>query len=209
MKRVEWRHISVYKNCIANKENFAAKILWSVDSFVQLFLEDCRKCTDQEDVNQGVIDFKLLDMDIALFKFHIELPSCFHKKTIEWRDKESMAEKKEGEKGGKCKSNVKDDGKKNDGQKRAGERAVNETQLDEFKMAKGETWEKTFQGKCPKKCVKWLDTFMCPHYHTKGICWEASCKYAATHKPASEIPEDKRGEYKVYLLECRKEAVRE
>ncbi len=119
VKRVEWRHISVYKNCIANKENFAAKILWSVDSFVQLFLKDCRKCADQEDVNQRVIDFKLLDMDIALFKFRIKLPPCFHKKTVEWRDNKLMAEKKEGGKGGKRKSNIKDDGKKNNGKKRA------------------------------------------------------------------------------------------
>jgi hypothetical protein len=66
-----------------------------------------------------------------------------------------MAEKKEGGKGGKRKSNVKDDGKKNNGKKRAGGRAINETQLNEFKMAKGETWEKTFQGKCPKKRMKW------------------------------------------------------
>jgi hypothetical protein len=50
-----------------------------------------------------------------------------------------MAEKKEGGKGGKRKSNVKDDGKKNDGKKRAHGRAINETQLDEFKMAEGET----------------------------------------------------------------------
>jgi hypothetical protein len=180
-----------------------------VDSFVQLILKDCRKCADQEYVNQRVINFELLDMDIVLFKFHIKLPPCFHKKTVEWRDNKLTAEKNEGGKGGKHKSNVKDDGKKNDGKKRAGGRAINETQLNEFKMAKGETWEKTFQGKCPKKHVKWLDTFMCPCYHTKGICWEASCKYAAMHKPASEIPEDKKGEYKVYLLECRKEAARE
>ncbi len=148
-------------------------------------------------------------MDIALFKFHIKLPPCSHKKTVEWRDDKSTAEKKEEKKGGKHKNDVKDDKKKYNWKKRAGGRAVNETQLNEFKMAEGETWEKTFQGKCPKKHVKWLDTFMCPCYHTKGICWEASCKYAAMHKPASEIPEDNKGEYKVYLSECRKEAARE
>ncbi len=107
-----------------------------MDSFVQLFLEDCRKCADREDVDQRVIDFELLDMDFALFKFHIKLPPCFHKKTVEWRDNELTAENKEGGKGGKHKSDVKDDGKKNDGKKRAGGRAVNETQLNEFKMAR-------------------------------------------------------------------------
>ena len=36
----------VYKNRIATDNTFAAKILWSVDCFTQLFLEDCRKCLD-------------------------------------------------------------------------------------------------------------------------------------------------------------------
>ena len=52
----------IYKNRIAAENTFAAKILWSVDCFMQLFLEDCRKCLDREDVNQRVNDFNHLHL---------------------------------------------------------------------------------------------------------------------------------------------------
>ena len=71
----------VYKNRIATDNTFAAKILWSVDCFTQLFLEDCRKCLDREDVNQRVIDFDGLNLDVLLYRFHMDLPSFFHIKS--------------------------------------------------------------------------------------------------------------------------------
>ncbi len=43
------KHSIIYKNRIAIDYTFAAKVLWTVDCFPQLFLEDCRKCLDQED----------------------------------------------------------------------------------------------------------------------------------------------------------------
>jgi hypothetical protein len=36
----------IYKIRIAIDDTFAAKVLWMVDCFTQLFLEDCRKCLD-------------------------------------------------------------------------------------------------------------------------------------------------------------------
>ena len=50
-----------------------------VDCFTQLFLEDCPKCPDQEDINQRVIDFGGLNMDIFLYRFHGVLLPLFHK----------------------------------------------------------------------------------------------------------------------------------
>ncbi len=52
VKNIKGRHSIIYKNRIATADTFAAKILWSVNSFVQLFLKDCHKCSDQEDVDQ-------------------------------------------------------------------------------------------------------------------------------------------------------------
>ena len=40
------KHSIIYKNRIAIDDTFAAKVLWMVDCFTQLFLEDCRKCLD-------------------------------------------------------------------------------------------------------------------------------------------------------------------
>ncbi len=47
------------KNRIATDNTFAAKILWLVDCFTQIFLKDCRKCLDREDIDQRVIDFDI------------------------------------------------------------------------------------------------------------------------------------------------------
>jgi len=48
------KHSMIYKNRIAIDDTFAAKVLWSVDCFTQLY---CRKYHNQEDVEQRVIDF--------------------------------------------------------------------------------------------------------------------------------------------------------
>ncbi len=76
---VDRMHSIIYKNRIAINNTFAAKVLWSVDCFTQLFLEDCHKCHDREDVDQRVINFDGLNMDIILYRFHASLPPLFHK----------------------------------------------------------------------------------------------------------------------------------
>jgi hypothetical protein len=76
---VNRKHSIIYKNRIAIDNKFSAKVLWSVDCFTQLFLEDCHKCHDQEDLNQRVINFNGLNMDLILHRFHAILPPLFHK----------------------------------------------------------------------------------------------------------------------------------
>ena len=46
VKNVKRKHSIIYKNRIAINDTFPAKVLWLVDCFTQLFLEDCRKCYD-------------------------------------------------------------------------------------------------------------------------------------------------------------------
>jgi hypothetical protein len=76
---------------------------------------------------------------------------------------------------------------------------TNTKQVEEFKMAEGETWEGTFQGKCPDKRVKWMGSFVCSQYHTsKGECWAKGCKYSKTHLPASAVPQNVKTEYLGY-----------
>ena len=70
-------------------------------------------------------------------------------------------------------------------------------------MKEGETWEKTFQGKCIDKRVKLNDVIMCPRYHTKGYCWKEGCKFSKTHVPASEIPDDTKTQYMQFMACCR------
>lgn len=78
VENADGKHSIIYKKKIAIKDTFVAKVLWSVDCSTQLFLEDCRKCHDREDVNQRVIDFNGLNMDILLYHFNAILPPLFH-----------------------------------------------------------------------------------------------------------------------------------
>jgi hypothetical protein len=180
----------IYKNRIAAENTFAAKILWSVDCFTQLFLKDCRKCLDREDVDQRVIDFDGLNLDVLLYRFQMDLPLIFHKKL----DDSNEPAKKGKRKGG---SNGNEEEPRNNQKKSS--KVFNDNQIKEFKMAEGETWEETFQGKCPEKRVKWMGTYVCPRYHTKGECYAKNCKYAKTHLPASAVPQDVKNGYLGYM----------
>ena len=92
MEKVD-KHSIIYKNRIAIDNTFAAKVLWTVDCFTQLFLKDCHKCLDQEDVDQRVIDFDGLNMDIILYRFHTILPPLFHKLNDKWNENDEPAKK--------------------------------------------------------------------------------------------------------------------
>jgi len=148
-----------------------------VDCLIQLFLKNCRKCQDREDVDQRVINFGGLNMDIILYHFHAILPPLFHK----LNDKsDENDDPKSGVKKGSAR-----------GTPMAMKKSKEATRkVEDFKMSVGETWERTFQGKCLEKRVKWMGSFVCPRYHTKGECWEVGCKYSKMHLPASAVPQN-------------------
>jgi hypothetical protein len=172
-------------------------MLLSVDCFTQLFLEDCHKCLDREDVDQRVIDFDGLNLDVLMYRFQMDLPPIFHKKL----DDSNEPAKKGKRKGG---SNGNEEEPRNNQKKSS--KVFNDDQIEEFKMAEGKTWEEIFQGKCPKKRVKWMGTYVCPRYHTKGECYAKNCKYAKTHLPASAVPQDVKTDYLGYMTCCRRAA---
>jgi hypothetical protein len=80
-------------------------------------------------------------------------------------------------------------------QEKLAKRITNDDQVKEFKMAKGKTWQGTFQGQSPESQVKWMGAFMCPCYHMKGECWDEGCKYSKMHVLASEVKQKEKREY--------------
>jgi hypothetical protein len=48
----------------AQDKTFPTKILWAVSCRVDLFLEDCRKCIDREDVDSRIDDFDILQQQL-------------------------------------------------------------------------------------------------------------------------------------------------
>jgi hypothetical protein len=137
---VDRKHSIIYKNRIAINNTFAAKVLWWVDCFTQLFLEDCRKCHDREDIDQRVIDFNGLNMDIILHRFHAILPPLFHKLNDKLDENDNS--KFGARNGGKGKRKGGSNGNKEEqrnSQKKLSKKITKADQVEEFKMAGGET----------------------------------------------------------------------
>ena len=55
----------------------AAKIMFSVDSRIQRFLMQCKRCRDRGDVNDSLVDFTGLSEDCLNQAFNITLPPAF------------------------------------------------------------------------------------------------------------------------------------
>ena len=126
-----------------------------MDSRFHLFLQDCRKSLDREDVNNRLVDFRDLHKDVLLHKFNVQfLPKCFSlvddskisaggdTKLSDATNPGGNNNKKEGS---KRKSGNEDN--ENKGNKKRFGLVENKDQVPEFKMMEGEKWEK-FQGKC-------------------------------------------------------------
>jgi len=201
------KYSSCYKIEIAQDDCFPGKFANVVDSRFHLFLQDCRKSLDREDVNNRLVDFRDLHEDVLLHKFNVKsLPACFLMAKTDNTPadgggtksaKSSDEDKKKGEnkqKGGR-ESKAHENGTKRSGT------VENKDQVPEFKMKDGETWE-NFQGKCVEHRAKYKDTFMCPRFHTKGFC-HVKCKFSASHIPATDIPDDVKKNYMNYLAKIR------
>jgi hypothetical protein len=107
---------------------------------------------------------------------------------------------------GKRKGANRNDGERRNLKRKRAKRITNDNQVEEFKVTKGETWEGIFRGKCPKKQVKWMVTFMRPCYHMKRECWDKSCKYSKMHKPVYMVPQEEKNEYLKYMECCRRKS---
>jgi hypothetical protein len=124
----------------------------------------------------------------------------FHKKEQEYAKKNknpASASNGSGSDNKKCKGKKKENTNK---------KIRNKNQVPEFMMNKGKTWEKTFQGKFPESRVKFMGTYMCPQFHTRGDCWSKGCKYKKSHVPSAGIPDNKKQAYITYMAECRRKS---
>jgi hypothetical protein len=149
------KYASCYKLEIAQDKCFPGKFENVVDSRFHLFLQDCRKSLDREDVNNHLVDFRDLHKDVLLHKFNVQsLPACFSlvddskisaggdTKLSDATNPGGNNNKKEGS---KRKSGNEDN--ENKGNKKRFGVVENKDQVPEFKMMEGEKWGK-FQGKC-------------------------------------------------------------
>jgi hypothetical protein len=200
------KYSSSYKIEIAQDNCFPGKFPNVVDSRFHLFLQDCRKSLDGEDVNNRIVNFRNLHEDILLHKFNSKsLPACFSMvdvttSTAGGNPKSDQTGDNDTKKGGGKRKGSKD-GEENEGGKKRSGSVKNKDQVPEFKMKADEKWE-SFQGKCIKHRAKFKDTYMCPRFHTKGFC-HVKCKFSASHIPVKDIPDNAKKNYVNCLAKIR------
>jgi hypothetical protein len=66
-----------YKGCTALDNSFPSKVLWSVCTRFQLFLDNCTHAEEREDVVNSLINFSMDHRDIILDQFGATIPPCF------------------------------------------------------------------------------------------------------------------------------------
>ena len=176
-------------------DQFAAKIMFSVDSRIQRFLMQCKRCRDCEDVNDNLLDFSGLSEECLNQSFNISLPPAFQ---ISGAEKQDPREKEIKRK------------RKTEHEKEKARYIVNDNTDDTFKLKDGETWHKTIVGKLTKDTPFWdkrktspTDCRMCRRWHICGDCF-SDCSNAASHVSKESIPSDRKEAMKGYLAKVRK-----
>ena len=71
---------------------------------------------------------------------------------------------------------------------------------DELKIKDEEDFKSVFGGINVCHRVEWngSGTIMCPRWHSKHFCFD-NCRHKDSHIPKSQVPGNKKKEYKVYL----------
>ncbi len=174
----------VYKARAALDDFFPCKVLWSVCTCFQLFLDNCTHAEEREDVDDSIVNFNKDHRDIILGQFGSTLPPCF--KDVRTNDPDTKTKK-----GKKSKKHKKEEAKEKRKECKEGAADLgvkNKHQCVDFKMKEEEQWS-TFVGSNLKEQAKLNKTFMCGCWHTRGHCF-LDCNNKASHVPCSEIPAD-------------------
>jgi hypothetical protein len=170
VKRVEFLVDSLTENsiiiraCGVSDKLFFTKILYAVDTRVNLWLRDCQDCECREDVDDSLIDFRPVMNEIVLQQFRLDLPPCF--KLIETSSKKRSTGEDETNGG-----DARPSGNSNKKLKNR-DKVINKNQFEDFKLLPNEDYKKTFTGR--EKAAKR------PLFKAKAICQKFRSKVSAS-----------------------------
>ena len=190
-----------YKGIVVCDEFFPTKVLWTVCTRFQLYLESCTRADDREEVDNSLIDFSADHRDIILNRFNANLPASF--KAVELGTEKDVDTDAESEKIRKTKKRKKGNEKEKNKAAEKKPSVKNDHQCAEFKLKEGELWTQ-FAGMHLDDRAKMKGTIMCTRWHTRGDCF-ADCKNQASHVICSEIPPDAKQGHLKWMQKCRRE----
>jgi hypothetical protein len=182
------------KAIMGKDPSLIAKMLFSVDTRIQLWLSDGRTATDREEMDDSVINLTSIVTSVLTDQLVVSLPPCLTttaKKTEDDGVLKSPLKKKK---------KIKEDEEKNSKNRKI----VNQSALAAFRLLENENYKEVFANRHVEARPMWDDKCrMCPRWHTLGYCF-ADCKHKASHVPEDEIPADHRTAYSEYLVICRR-----
>jgi hypothetical protein len=117
---------------MALHNSFPLKVLWSVCTRFQLFMDNCTHAEEREEVNNALIHFLEDHRDIILDWFGATLPPCFKEGTN--KDPDTKLDKRK-----KTKKQKNEETKEKEKEQQGGG-MKNENQCMDFKMKEGEQW---------------------------------------------------------------------
>ena len=190
-----------FKAKAAIDNELIAKILYSIDIRVQLWLDLLESAVDRERVNDKVLDFTSVGSAILLDGLSTILPSIFIPKTTgkldQAEENPGTKRQKRGGREGK-RADDKDERANLDGRKQS-----NPDMMPEFKLLAMEDYKTVFANRCIDQRVAWSETCrMCPRWHTLGLCFD-DCRNKASHVKPADIPANKKKAYLIYLAAVR------
>ena len=142
---------------------FVAKIHYSVDKRLNLWLQQCCRATDVTETNTNLVNFASIIEDIQLNKFHFELPHTIKK--VE-KDKNHSTE------------NTSDENKRK--KKKQAKQAKNTNPNPKWKTRLNENWETVFKNKTKDGPTLSFGGQGCLKYHCKLMCYD-DCRWKSSH----------------------------
>ena len=196
---VENRRMTL-KTKFHHDQTLITKIMYAVDTRMQLWLSDGRTASDREEMDDGIIDLPPIVTSVLMDQLVVSLPSSLTSTSrkppeVEGEDEVLRSPRRK-------KKKVKDDEDKNSKDRKV----VNHHAPASFRLLEGENYKSTFASKHVEARPMWDATSfckMCPRWHTLGYCF-ADCKHKASHVPGDEIPADKKAAYDEFLVICRR-----
>jgi hypothetical protein len=189
---------------------FCSKFMYAIDTYYQLWLEECMLQTQQNCVDDNILHFQPLIEQVHFGTFELKLPSVFSAPPPPKPDDGAAAANQKGQ-GNKGNQDAVE-GKKKKGQQQQerekkdeySKRTPNPNPIEAFQMREGKTWRKTFAHKNVRGRVPWgpNDCKMCPRWYILNYCFK-NCFHVASHVRGSKVPADKIAAFVKYMTMIR------
>ena len=182
------------KACGSMDKEFYTKIMYALDTRVNLWLLECTEHENREDVNDNLINFGPLITQIALREFRIDLLPCFKTNTT---TKKRHAVDDNTITNVAPRTNIKK-------QKEDKVMVRNENQYASFKLNNNKHYRNTFTGgEKAKKRPMFKTTQICVKWNIQGYCLD-NCNMTESHVPHSEYTAEQKVAFGEWMKFCRK-----